>query len=102
MSAAPNIAVTVASAAAKALSRDRSSSLRELESTTCSSPTALQPRNMRRLPILFRDSIASVSGIFSCGRAGELPSGVGVSQIGWSPILIYASADRHFNRDMAW
>ena len=29
-------------------------------------------------------------------------SRVGVTQISWSPILIDASADRHFNRDMAW
>lgn len=27
---------------------------------------------------------------------------VGVTQISWLPILIDASADRHFNRDMAW
>jgi hypothetical protein len=29
-------------------------------------------------------------------------SRVGVTQISWSPILIDASADRHFDRDMAW
>ena len=27
---------------------------------------------------------------------------VGTSQISWSPILINASADRHFSRGMAW
>jgi hypothetical protein len=29
-------------------------------------------------------------------------SRVGVNQISWSSILIGASADGHFNRDMAW
>ena len=40
-------------------------------------------------------------------RIGQQPtsgrsSRVGVTQISWLPILIDASADRHFDRDMAW
>jgi hypothetical protein len=37
-------------------------------------------------------------------RSALLPRfvGLGVAQISWSPILIDAIADRHFNRDMAW
>jgi hypothetical protein len=45
---------------------------------------------------------ATDSGAMCQQPASGRSSRVGVAQLSWSPALIDASADRHFNRDMAW